>query len=333
MANNVFGINSNEIESAQTSFSNSANQTLDAIGAAMSGLQPALGCGIATNSMGTISRQMNAISTSMTTVGKTLNTQANDMFDYDATMAAKAEDIEVPNDFMADNQTKISEYNKSLLEKLDGRSVNDGGQTEPKYVDEGTTVESETVRDIDHASADLTYVDKNQDLSPESKIVRDIDHASADLSYADKNQNISVNAEMVTDINHASADLGNADKNQDISVASQQVRDIDHASADLTAADKNQTTVIGSSILGNIEKAQVNVEHTEDATAIEKSMLDSLGTAEADMTNLDKNVDTVIGESVLGNMNGAKTEAFSATTNAQNLNSISEVDLKDRKES
>ncbi len=322
MANNVFGINSNEIESAQTSFSNSANETMDAIQAAMSGLQPALGCGIATNSMGTISRQMNAISTSMTNVGKTLNTQANDMFDYDSRMAAQAEDIEVPNDFMADNQTKISEYNKSLLEKLDGRSVNDGGISNPEYEDEGTTVESETVRDIDHASADLTNADKNQDLSPESKVVRDIDHASADLSYVDKNQNISVNSEMVKDIDHASADLANVDKNQGISVASQQVRDINNASADLTGADKNQTTVIGSSILGNIDKAAVNVDHVEDASNIEKSLLEGLGTAEANMTNLEMNGDTMIGESILGNMNGSKS--------AQNLNEVPNVKKNDK---
>jgi hypothetical protein len=330
MANNVFGINSNEIEAAQSSFSNSANQTSDAIQAAMSGLQPALGCGIATNSMGTISRQMNAISNSMTTVGQTLNTQANEMFDYDATMAAKAEDIEVPNDFMADNQTKISEYNKSLLEKLDGRSVNDGGFAEPEYKDAGTTVESETVRDIDHASADLSYVDKNQDLSPESQIVRDIDHASADLSNADKNQGISVNSETVKDIDHASADLANVDKNEGISVASQQVRDIDHASADLTSADKNQTTVIGSSILGNIDNAAVNVEHIEDASNIERSMIQNFSATEANMTDLEKNGESIIGDSVLGNMNSVNAEGFSvsASNKEQKTDDASYIEVK-----
>ena len=302
MANNVFGINSNEIESAQTSFSSSAGQTMDALQAAVSGLQSALGCGIATNSVGTISRQMSAISNSMNNVGQTLNTQASQMFEYDATMASRAEEIEIPNDFMADNQTKISEYNKSLLEKLDGKTVNAGGTTEPKYKDAGTTVESETVRDIDHASADLTDADKNQNLSSESQTVRDI--------------------------NHASADLVNADKNQNLSSQSQTVRDINHASANLTDAEKNQTTVIGSSILGNIDKAAVDVEHVEDASSVERSMLESINNGQTDMSNLEKNTDTVVGESILGNINGTKAETFSATTDAQNLDTIENVKIE-----
>ena len=124
--------------------------------------------------------------------------------------------------------------------------------------------------------------------------------------------------------------MANADKNQGISVASQQVRDIDHASADLTAADKNQTTVIGSSILGNVDNAAVNVEHIEDASNIDRSMIQELSATQANMTDLEKNSESTIGDSILGNMNSVDAEAFitSDSKEEQKIDDVSYIEIK-----
>ena len=109
----------------------------------------AMEAGFLGNSVSTISKQTASIGNSVTTIKNTINNKTNEMFDIDMKGAEKFDAIEVPTDFYANNDTETNEYNKVLVGKLDGKTVNDGTVTDSVDVHgDETTVDAVGLVDI-----------------------------------------------------------------------------------------------------------------------------------------------------------------------------------------
>ena len=147
--NGQISINRTEMDEGNAKF----NQLLASLQSTVDGMQSkfsvAMEAGFLGNSVSTISKQTASIGNSVTTIKNTINNKTNEMFDIDMKGAEKFDAIEVPTDFYANNDTETNEYNKVLIGKLDGKTVNDGTVEDSVDVHgDETTVEAVGLTDI-----------------------------------------------------------------------------------------------------------------------------------------------------------------------------------------
>lgn len=73
----------------------------------------------------------------------------NESLHGDNALAAKADELYISHDFVGNNSMEINTYNKSILGKIDGTSVNKGDKSLTEaHVDESTTIDKENLVDV-----------------------------------------------------------------------------------------------------------------------------------------------------------------------------------------
>ena len=75
---------------------------------------------------GEISKQLGTFETSLGNVQGIISRQSGQMFDMDTALASVADAIDVPMDFVKNDANRFTQYHNELLEKVDGKSVNEG---------------------------------------------------------------------------------------------------------------------------------------------------------------------------------------------------------------
>ena len=234
MASNKFVIREEEMDDLSAGMNKIGNNTQSAskgvirkfAGTTSSGMGP---------SVKAVSKELNLISNSIGNIKNIMKKYSKEIFDYDFKMAKVASDIEIPLDFLANNDTKVNTYNKVLLGKIDGRSVNEGKTSHEFEEIADNSVKKEDLLDITGAAAHLEQYDAN------SKVTR----AAMDNIRSDKDQ-VEQALDDRTVIGHSA--LGNINNGN-----VQRAQELD------------ESTVIGKSVLGKINKDIVpgGVEYEE----------------------------------------------------------------------
>ena len=114
----------NQVSSGMNQVSQKAGDACSAAGSSFDGLDTFFGSGA-----GEIANQLGSLQTSLSNVQGIVQRQGDEMFNMDTALASVADAIEVPTDFVKNDQSRFTQYNNEILEKLDGKSVNDGNQT------------------------------------------------------------------------------------------------------------------------------------------------------------------------------------------------------------
>lgn len=97
----------------------------------------------------TINKQVNSITNSLFNVKTIVRKHSNEMFELDRKMAEKASEIEIPQDFVKNDSRQTNTFNDILMEKIDGRSVNEGGELrDTKEMDESIIANKQELTDI-----------------------------------------------------------------------------------------------------------------------------------------------------------------------------------------
>ena len=110
----------------------------------------------------TISNQLNSLTTSIFNVKNVVNKRSNEMFSMDRRMAKMAEKIEIPQDFVKNDSMQANSFNQILLEKLDGRTVNEGQDLQSIDEVADSIVKARVLEDI---TTDLTPKEERIDTS------------------------------------------------------------------------------------------------------------------------------------------------------------------------
>lgn len=90
----------------------------------------AVNVGLLGNSVGILSNQMNSISNSIGNVRNLIDQYSTQMVTFDKEIANKINEIEIPQDFIANNSSQANSYVQFLVSKIDGVSVNNGETTQ-----------------------------------------------------------------------------------------------------------------------------------------------------------------------------------------------------------
>ena len=82
--------------------------------------------GALVNSVRVEKQGLATIASAISGMNRVIRNHTENMKNFDEAVARKADEIEIPQDFLNENATKINTYNQSILAKIDGRSVNEG---------------------------------------------------------------------------------------------------------------------------------------------------------------------------------------------------------------
>ncbi len=198
-----------------------ATKTENAAGDVLKKFKSTTDSGALKNNVRVASEGMQMITDLISGTNKIVKEHTSGMLDFDKKLAQKANEIEVPQNFLAENSLKVSEYNYSLLEKLDGKSVNKGeAQKEAKDIDE-SVVTAEGLVNIKKKDTEEQKLDESTVIGKSvlGNIVKD------ETVAQEYDGTSSVQAKVLGDVNN-----GNVQVEQKI----------------------DESTVIGKSVLGNI---------------------------------------------------------------------------------
>ena len=252
--NNVLTMNEEEIQIAASGYRECSTGLGDAGSKIISDFQSAMNCGLMTKSVSEISKQLKLLSGSIGNVQNIMNKQSSKMFDFDKTIAQQADAIEIPDDFFSNNAMQTNEYNRSILGKIDGTSVNEG-QTAVQFNEiDDNTVSAQSLADI---SGDQTKQQEYDETTVIGKSV--LGNISADQT---KEQNYddssSLNKATINDIS------GDQTKQQEY----------------------DETTVLGKSVLGNINKNEtLDQKELDNASSISATNLENVNKSKAASIN------------------------------------------------
>jgi hypothetical protein len=127
---NVMSYNSDHLNQTTGQIGQASSKAGEAQGLASSGftgMNTLFGSGI-----GEISKQLGSLQGSLTNVQGIMTRHTESMFNMDTALASVADAIEVPQDFVKNEANRFTEYHDMLLEKLDGKTVNEGKETDVK---------------------------------------------------------------------------------------------------------------------------------------------------------------------------------------------------------
>ena len=131
----------------------------DNMGGSFTGMKSA---GMFTNGFNDIQGQVGSLASSIGQVSKMVNEHTNEIRGVDEQGVKEVEQILVPQDFVANNSMQINEFNKSILEKIDGKHVDSSaaeGQVEG--VGESIVDKVQTLDDVTKgATVAQTYDDR-----------------------------------------------------------------------------------------------------------------------------------------------------------------------------
>lgn len=222
--NNGLRMDQKEFESAFASFDKLFGELSEKAQGIQSSFAPAVSSGLMKN-LGQLQNQLSSIGTSISSVNATMKKNANEMFEYDAALAKEADALEIPTDFLKENSQQVNNYNKVIMDKLDGKSVNAGTEQGPVSIEDAIKINTQTREGLKDQSGNTSkeevYSEKrgrSQDLGNISK-----DSDVSEKEYAAKNgireniddisKNANLDQKQVNDANIRRSEIGNISKN------------------------------------------------------------------------------------------------------------------------
>ncbi len=270
---------------------------VNSVGSGIKGkFAPATNVGLMNNQVKTISKQMGAISNSMSSIQNIVSKHGGQMFDFDKSMAKKVDDIEIPTDFLANNSIEVNQYNRFLLGKIDGRTVNEGESSK----------EFEEIQEYDVSGENLTNISGNvtelQNYDSSSVIGRSV------LGKIDGD---------VTKLQHYD-DGSSVQKSNMVNISGDST----------TAQEYDASSNVQKSNMVNISGDSTTAQEYDASSNVQKSAMNDINHNQTEQQSLDES--TVIGRSVLGSVNANATASNIQTTD--NGSRIAAVNLATYKE-
>ena len=192
------------------SISNNMAGTHDAMNGSFNGMRSA---GLAPG-FSEIHGQVGSLATSINQLSKMVNEQTNNVIGVDTHGAKKVEQILVPQDFVANNAMKINEFDKSILEKIDGKHV-DSSEAEAKAELDNSSVigKIQTLDDVTKGATEAQTYDSNVSIAREQELANITNEEELEEQKIDDSTNIAGQEELVNINNQEGLEEQNIDNN------------------------------------------------------------------------------------------------------------------------
>ena len=204
MGNNM-AYNSDQLNETVSSLARASGSAGDASGVAggqFDGLDTFFGSG-----SGEIAKQLGSLQTSLGNVQGIVQRQSGEMFNLDSALASVASAIEVPTDFVKNEQNRYTTYHNEILQKLDGKSVNDGSETNVDGTLDGSGIkEQKSMGDITSALETREEVYDDRSVIGSEEAMGNIHHAGGEETQDYDARSGIASAEEMVNVNRAGGD-------------------------------------------------------------------------------------------------------------------------------
>ncbi len=214
-------INFDEMEDTVKQQDNLAKSVLDSNSQMKKDFSSATNMGVLSKNVDVAAEGMQMISEAIANTSKIIKTHTQEFYNYDKELARKAEEMEIPQDFLNENAMEINTYNYSILGKVDGRAVTEGqASKKPEEIDESVVAAQKLV--------DITGTQSKEEKYDESTII-----GKSVLG------------------NIAKDETKKQEYDDTSSIGAQALKDVNKGGVQ-TQQEYDDSTVIGKSVLGNI---------------------------------------------------------------------------------
>ena len=199
--------------------------------------------------VGEISKQLGQLSGSLSNVQGILSKHNEAIFNMDGALAKAADVIEVPQDFVKNDANRFTEFHEMLIEKLDGRTVNDGHETDVKenLADSGVNL-AHIYDQTTTKGADLQTYDESSAIAAQKSMANVNVQGGDNLQKYDDVSNIAASA--LASI--AKTTGAEEQKYNDASIVSEgQLANINNAGG-MSEQSINENTVVNAKVLNNV---------------------------------------------------------------------------------
>lgn len=294
MGKNILNMNEDDMQATAQQFQNCFNSTTsakDSMNGKFTGMQT-VGFDASI-----ISKQLSSLANSMLNVKTTLSKHSSEMFDMDRQMAQKAEGIEIPQDFVVNDQTATNDFKQILLEKMDGKSVNEGNNTSVVDATIDSSVRKENLGNINN---------NNQTKEEQLASIN-----GAKENFGNINNNNQTKEEHIADIN---------------SIGKIAIENIDNRNS-LQNQEINDSSSIAFNTLGNINNSNdINRQDIADINNISKKAISNINSNKelseqrlSDIANINREN--------LASINGSTNNASLNNINFDDISNIAKVNL------
>ncbi len=214
--------------------------------------QSLVNTGLAGNSVGRIGNQMSAITNSINNVNNIIKEHSTQMFNFDKSVAGKANDIDIPNDFLSNDSASVNYYTQTLLDKIDGRSVNEGHETEMANEIDESVVAAESLFDMRGVTSKEEKYDSSSSIVGQTVLGNISGNVTQEKDY-DAHSNVV--KEALSDIRGEDAKQSTYDAHSNVS--KEALSDIRGENAKQSTYD-DSSSIAGRTALGNINNGVFN---------------------------------------------------------------------------
>ena len=278
--NDSYGINSDSMLDAANSAGKVSTQIVDAGSSMASDFSKT--SKLNGQSVGEITKQLSILGSTTNSWKDVITSNVNKGLDFDNRMSEVANDINVPLDYTTNNSMDTSKYNEVFIAKMDGRSVDEGQQTDKASdLDESTVAAQGLININDDQTKTQTY-DDSTTIQGES-ILGNINHNKTEEQTYD--DSTSVGNKKLKDISGNQTEEQTYDSNS--SVRSKTLTDISGDQTKAQTYDDNSS--VRSRTLTDISGNETVQQEYDDSTVIGESVLGSLGSNKTQQQYLDDN--------------------------------------------
>ena len=250
-----------------------SGNTSDEQGNVASNFSALVNKGIAEQTVKDIQGNMTSMEMLWNDTGSTIVNFTTDTFNYERENANAISGMQIPNDFLAENAVQINQYNKTLLSKIDGKSVNEGHTTEKANEIDDSGVVREALADITKADTQAQTYNEASSIVGQSILGNISGNVTEGQTYDER---VSINGSTLQNI----------------------------TKADTQAQTYDERVSINGGTLQNITKGDTQAQTYDERVNINGSTLQNI-TKDATVSQQLNNGSSIVGQSVLGNISGS----------------------------
>jgi hypothetical protein len=220
-------------------------------------------------SVSEISKQLSILGSSTSSWQNIVTSNVNQGLDFDSRMSDVANDIEVPLDYTTNNAMDTNKYNAVFIAKMDGKSVDEGKETEKTEEIDDSTVAAKGLTNINDDQTKEQDYDDSTTIRGESILGNINGNQTEKQDYDDST---SVGNKKLKDI---SGDQTQEQEYDDNSVV--RSKNLQNISGDQTQQQEyDANSNVRSQNLQDISGNQTQQQKYDDSTVIGKSILGSI---------------------------------------------------------
>lgn len=199
---NIFSINNEEMDNTIIGYNKICTDTDSTLDSIPSKFQSITKTGLFSSGLSTITKQLSKVSSSVSNLKKIIRKQSDKTYEMELSLAKEADQIEIPQNFVKNDAKRYSTIEDIVLNKNDGKSINEGQETEKTNEIRDNNIVKENLTNI--VKEDTEIINEEFNSNVENTKMKNINNGNETEQHKIKDD-YSSNKEQLNDIKNNSS--------------------------------------------------------------------------------------------------------------------------------